>query len=166
MSTAASLITFEDFLGIPDAEGEKLELIEGDVVSMPPPVPDHSDIARRILRFLTERTGWSHVWPDATGYRIGDSCLIPDVSIQFESQGRDEKAFLGAPRVAIEILSPREEIDSKITLYLRGGALEVWVVNPKLKTLVIYTAEARVAVTGEYRSEAIGQTLFVADIFG
>jgi hypothetical protein len=28
MSTAASLITFDDFLEIPDTEGEKLELVE------------------------------------------------------------------------------------------------------------------------------------------
>jgi Uma2 family endonuclease len=166
MSTAASLITFDEFLQIPDAEGEKLELVEGEVVTMPPPVPEHSDIARRILRFLTERIGWSQVWPDATGYRIGESCLIPDVSVQRENQGRDEKAFLGAPLVAIEILSPREEIDSKITMYFRGGALEVWVVNPRLKTLVVYSADTRSEVTGEYRSETIGQTVTLADIFG
>jgi Uma2 family endonuclease len=130
MSTAPSLITFDQFLEITDTEGEKLELVEGEIVSMPPPVPDHSDTARRILRFLTEKIGWSRVWPDAAGYRLGESCLIRDVSIQFETQARDEKAFLGAPMVAIEILSAREEIDSKITLYLRGGAFEVWVVNP------------------------------------
>lgn len=165
MSTAASLITFDEFLEMPDAEGEKLELVEGEIVRMPPPVPEHSDIARRILRLLTERIGWSRVWPDATGYRIGESCLIPDVSVQWENQPRDEKAFLGAPMVAVEILSPREEIDSKITLYLRGGALEVWVVNPKLRTLVIYTSDTRTEVTGESRSAAIGQNVTVADIF-
>jgi len=68
--------------------------------------------------------------------------------------------------IAVEILSPREEIDSKITIYLRGGAAEVWVVNPKLRTLVIYTSETRVEVTGDHRSEAIGQNVAVADIFG
>ena len=31
--------------------------------------------------------------------------------------------------------------------------------NPKLKMLVVYTAEARIEVTGEYRSAAIGQTI-------
>jgi len=166
MSTAASLITFDDFLQIPDTEGEKLELVEGEVVRMPPPVPEHSDIALRIQRFLTERIGWSRVRPNATGYRIGESCLIPDVSVQWENQRRDQTAFLGAPMIAVEILSPREEIDSKITIYLRGGALEVWVVNPKLRTLVIYTSETRIEVTGEYRPEAIGQKVAVADIFG
>ncbi|SRR5579883_1388441 len=166
MSTAASLITFREFLEIPETESRKLELVEGEVVSMPPPVPQHSDIALRILRFLIEKTGWSRVRPDATGYRIGESCLIPDVSVQWENQRRDETAFLGAPMVAVEILSPREEIDSKITLYLRGGALEVWVVNPKLRTLVIYTSNARIEVTGEHRSAAIDQNISVDDIFG
>ncbi len=166
MSTAASLITFDEFLQMPEAEGEKLELVEGEVVSMPPPIPEHSDIALRIQRFLTERLGWSRVRPDATGYRIGGSCLIPDVSVQWEDQHRDETAFLGAPMIAVEVLSPHEETESKISIYLRGGAREVWIVNPKLKMLVIYSSQARIEVTNEYRSEAIGQTVTLADILG
>jgi hypothetical protein len=51
-------------------------------------------------------------------------------------------------------------------MYLRGGAVEVWVVNPKLRTLVIYTSETRIEVTGEHRSDAIGQNIAIADIFG
>ena len=35
MSTAVSLITFDEFLQIREAEGEKLELVEGEVISMP-----------------------------------------------------------------------------------------------------------------------------------
>ncbi len=166
MSTAASLITFDEFLRMPEGEGEKLELVEGEVVSMPPPATEHSKIAHRILRFLIGRIGWPTVFPDGTGYRIGESCLIPDASVQYANQAQDEKTFLGAPMIAIEILSPHEETESKITLYLRGGAREVWVVNPKLKMLVIYTPEARIEVTDQYRSEAIGQTVTVADIFG
>jgi hypothetical protein len=42
----------------------------------------------------------------------------------------------------------------------------VWIVNPKLNMLVVYTSGARIEVTGEYRSEAIGQTVAVADILG
>lgn len=166
MSTAATLITFDEFLQMREAEGEKLELVEGEVISMPPPVLEHSDISVRILRFLTERIGWSRVRPDATGYRIGESCLIPDISVPFESQARDEKTFLRAPMIAIEILSPHEETESKISIYLHGGACEVWIVNPKLKMLVVYTAEARIEVTGEYRSAAISQTITLTDIFG
>jgi Uma2 family endonuclease len=166
MSTAASLITFDEFLQMPEAEGEKLELVEGEVVSMPPPVTEHSKIAQRILRLLTEKIGWSAVFPDATGYRIGESCLVPDVSVQYENQAQDERTFIGAPLIAIEILSPHEETESKISIYLRGGAREVWMVNPKLKMLVVYTGEARIEVTDKYRSEAISQTVTLSDIFG
>jgi len=61
--------------------------------------------------------------------------------------------------IASEILSPHEATESKISIHLHGGAREVWIVNPKLKMLVVYTAEARIEVTGEYRSAAIGQTI-------
>ena len=166
MSTAARLITFDEFLQMPDTEGEKQELVEGEVVRTPPPLTEHSKIAHRILRLLTEKIGWSTVFADGTGYRIGESCLIPDVSVQYENQAQDEKTFLGAPMVAIEVLSPHEETESKISIYLHGGAREVWIVNSKLKMLVVYTANARIEVTDRYRSAAIDLTIPVADIFG
>jgi len=31
--------------------------------------------------------------------------------------------------IAVEILSPGEEIDRKLTLYFADGALEVWVIH-------------------------------------
>lgn len=166
MSTAASLITFAEFEQLPYPEAGKMELVNGEVIIMPPPVHDHAIVAKRIMHFLTERLGWDRVWPDHTGYRIGSGWLEPDVSISWPDQRQDEKYFVGSPMVAIEILSPHEETESKISIYLHGGAREVWIVNSKLKMLVVYTANARIEVTDQYRSEVIGHTITVADIFG
>jgi Uma2 family endonuclease len=61
---------------------------------------------------------------DHTGYRVGDGWIEPDASISWPSQPQDDKYLLRAPMVALEILSPGEDIEEKLTLYFDEGALE------------------------------------------
>jgi Uma2 family endonuclease len=71
---------------------------------------------------------------------------------------------------AVEILSPGEEIDRKLTLYFAEGALEVWMVDAKHKAMTVYLRQGdkviREVVDREYRSDAAGMTFALADIFG
>jgi Uma2 family endonuclease len=51
----------------------------------------------------------------------------------------------GAPLVAIEILSPsdkQEEIDEKVSEYLACGVAQVWVANPRFRTITVYRPDA------------------------
>jgi Uma2 family endonuclease len=170
MSTT-SLITLAEFERLPDVEGERRELVEGEIITMPPPTPEHSDIALRIQRFLTERIGWDRVRPDHTGYLINESWLEPDVSVQWPDQRRTDRYFAGSPMIAVEVLSPREDTDSKVRAYFSGGALEVWLVNPRGRTLTVFEKRAGTGeviwrlIEKEYRSEALGFTISLTDIF-
>jgi Uma2 family endonuclease len=168
MSTATSLMTFAEFEQLPDPIAGKRELVNGEVVTMPPPELNHSDTARRILFFLGDRFDRRRVFPDKTGYRIGGGWLEPDVSVTWPDQRRDEKYLVGSPLVAIEILSPGEEIDEKLALYLDGGAKEVWIVNYRKRTVSVFTAEGNKPrqVRHEYHSEDLGLTMTLQDIFG
>lgn len=121
MSTT-SLSTFAEFEQLPDIAGKR-ELIDGEIISMPPPELAHSQVAKQILLLLLARLDKSRVWPDHTGYRIGKGWIEPGVSVSFPDQRRDEKYFAGSPMIAVEILSPGEEIDRKLTLYFAEGAL-------------------------------------------
>lgn len=159
-------MTFAEFERLPDLEAGKRELVNGEAVTMPPPKLTHTRIARSVFFLLAARFGRERTWHDHTGYRLGDNWLEPDVSVTWPDQQVDESDyFLGAPMIAVEVLSAGEDIDSKITLYLHGGAREVWVINPRLGTLVVYTAEARVEVTDEYRSALVEQPILLADVF-
>lgn len=170
MSTAASLMTFAEFEQLPYPEAGKMELVNGEVTVVPPPVNEHSVIARRIQRLLTEKLGWDRVWPDHTGYRIAGGWLEPDVSIAWPDQRRDEKYFLGSPMIAVEILSPGEDWAEKLDLYMADGAKEVWVIDHRKSTMRVFLAEQDKVilhrVTDAFRSEAAGLTIELADIFG
>jgi Uma2 family endonuclease len=51
----------------------------------------------------------------------------------------------GAPVVAVEILSPsdkQEEIDEKVSEYLTCGVAQVWVVNPRFRTISVFRPDA------------------------
>lgn len=89
MSTT-SLISFAEFELLPDIEGKR-ELVDGEILTMPPLELAHSQVAKRILFLLAARFGESLVWPDQTGYRIGGGWIEPDVSVSWPDQRRDEK---------------------------------------------------------------------------
>jgi Uma2 family endonuclease len=161
-------MTFSEFERLPDTEGKR-ELLEGEVTIMPPPELAHSRIARQIFILFLALLDKSRVWPDHTGYRIAQGWIEPDVSVSWPDQRRDEKYFLGSPMIAVEILSPGEEIDRKLTLYFADGALEVWVIDGRRKAMTVYSKQndqvIRRVVDREYRSEAAQATFSLAEIF-
>lgn len=163
-----SLMTFAEFERLPEIEGKR-ELLEGEITITPPPELAHSRIARQILFLFWARLDKSRVWPDHTGYRIAQGWIEPDVSVSWPDQRRDEKYFLGSPMIAVEILSPGEEIDRKLTLYFAEGAFEVWVIHAKRKAMTVYSNQndqvIRLVVDREYRSEAAQATFSVTEIF-
>jgi len=167
MSTT-SLMTFAEFERLPEIEGKR-ELLEGEVTIMPPPELAHSRIAKQILLLFLARLDMRFVWPDHTGYRIAQGWIEPDVSVSWPDQRRDEKYFLGSPMIAVEILSPGEEIDHKLTLYFAEGASEVWVIDAKRKAMTVYSKQndqvIRRVADREYRSEAAQATFSLAEIF-
>jgi Uma2 family endonuclease len=167
MSTT-SLTTFADFELLPEIAGKR-ELIDGEIITMPPPELAHSQVAKRILFLLAACLDKSLVWPDQTGYRIAEGWIEPDVSVSFPDQRRDEKYFVGSPMIAVEILSPGEEIDRKLTLYFAEGALEVWVVDAKRRAMTVYVRQndkvIREVVDREYQSDVAGTAFALADIF-
>ena len=161
-------MTFAEFELLPDIEGKR-ELIEGEVTTMPPPELTHSRIGKRIFILFLAHLPETRIWPDHTGYRIARGWIEPDVSVSWPDQRRDAKYFVGSPMIAVEILSPGEEMDPKLTFYFAEGALEVWVIDPKRKTMTVYSQQndqvVRRVVDREYRSEAVQATFSLAEIF-
>src|SRR5688572_18471737 len=169
MSTAVQLMTFAEFEQLPDMPG-KQELINGRLVAMPPPENNHSLVSMRVLiQLLKSGLGSGRVWPDHTGYRMGDGWVEPDASISWPDQPRDEKYLLRAPMIAVEILSPGEDLEEKLSLYFAEGAMEVWVLSIRKKIMTVYRQTNGVLncfnVEGEYRCEAIGVTISLPELF-
>ena len=128
--SAITQLTAEEFLNLPETPG-KQELLDGELISLPPARHGHNEIARAFQELLLTVLDKSRVW-FFEGYQLKRGWLIPDVSVSWPGQPVSGW-FQGAPMIAIEIVSrgnTAEEIDRKVNAYLQEGAAEVWVVYP------------------------------------
>jgi Uma2 family endonuclease len=161
-------MTFAEFEALPDCPGKK-ELIDGELITVPPPEDQHSiasiTIVQELLKFLPAGRVRAH----HTGYRMGDGWIEPDASVTWPDQPKDGKYLAGAPMLAVEILSPGEEIERKLTLYFDEGALEVWVIDLQHRAMTVYSKcrdqVVRIVVRGQYRSELAGVSFELKSLF-
>ena len=167
--SATAVLTFEQFEQLEALKQPgKHELIDGELISMPPPELSHTELMKRIYALFGKTLHESRVWPDHTGYRIQGGWIEPDVSIIWPDQPRDSKYFLRAPMLAVEILSEGENIERKLTLYFAEGAAEVWVVDRKHRSFTVYAEHngmvIRTPVQKDDPSNVVG-LVRLADIF-
>jgi Uma2 family endonuclease len=160
MATTTTLMSFADFERV-EQGADHVELLQGELIRMPPAKRLHMEIARRLFKRLDAaveggkpalQVGTVYV---EMGYKLSDnpaSWLQPDVSLTHAVQEGDEY-FVGAPLIAFEIASPNDmalDLNSKVTEYLANGAEEVWVIYPKQRQALVY--ERSEAVRKESRA--------------
>lgn len=132
------------------------ELVDGEVVEMPPTGGIHGAVTLTIARRLAEhveRQGGGRVLVGDVGFHLNlpedpERVRAPDVA--FVSAGRlpggqlPEGFLPGAPDLAVEVLSPSDnpvEVQRKIRDYLEAGARLVWLVAPQARTATVYRAD-------------------------
>jgi Uma2 family endonuclease len=110
MATASALLTVDEFLRLPEHEGERVDLIEGDVVTVAGANFPHERVKARVARLLgawLTQNPLGEVFSE-TMYRLDEhSSLQPDVSVLLNERiGPEiEGLYPGAPDIAIEIVS-------------------------------------------------------------
>jgi Uma2 family endonuclease len=141
-----TLLSFEEFEQLPDEPG-KLELLDGELIQLPPAKRKHMEIAHRIHALLVLNRGNAGVPAKLggayleTGYKFSSRAwLQPDVSITyFDQPGGDY--FESAPALAVEVISESnsaDQMDRKVSTYLTNGGVEVWLVYPKRRCVWVY----------------------------
>jgi Uma2 family endonuclease len=137
-------MSLDDFFALPDKNTGKRELIEGEVIELPPAKAYHSTLAeligdqlREYLKSTGERRYLVRVEAGFEFRAAKRSWLQPDISVLYPNQkvGADGY-YWGAPQLAIEIVSKkntRREIERKRQIYLENGAKEVWAVFRRMK---------------------------------
>jgi Uma2 family endonuclease len=154
MATVAQpkLLTAEEFMAADLGEGT-FELVRGEVIKLPPPMPEHGRVSLNV-GFILETFGRQ----SGFGYCLAASAVLtergpdtirgPDVS--FYSHGRWPRSELGSglppvpPDLAVEIVSPgnrRGQISRKISEYQAIGTFLVWVVYPASRRVVIHRSD-------------------------
>ncbi len=138
--------TYQDYLLLPD-NGNRYEILEGELVMSPSPATIHQRISRRLVALLLayveqNRAGelfyapydvifsnTNVVQPDILFVRSENSTIITEKNIQ------------GAPDLIIEIISPATayyDLIVKKELYETYGVNEFWLVDPSRNWVEVY----------------------------
>lgn len=143
--------TIADIEALP--EGERAELIDGELFWMEAPTWTHQDILMQlsfeISLYIRGKKGKCRVLPAPFAVYIKKdkrNYVEPDISVICDEEKKSEKGCQGAPDWMIEIVSPsskKMDYERKVKLYREAGAREYWIVDPEAKTVTVYDFEHR-----------------------
>ena len=138
--------TTADIYTLPD--GERAELIDGQIYDMAPPSRMHQkitgEIYAEIRNYIKRNNGKCEVYlaPFAVFLNADDKTYVePDISVICDSDKVDDKGCNGAPDWSIEIVSPSSQrmgYMTKLFKYRSAGGKEYWIVNPATETVQTY----------------------------
>ena len=141
--------TTKDIYALPD--GQRAELIDGQIYNMAPPNTSHQRIsyslARKISDYIDRKNGSCEVFlaPFAVFLNKDDKNYVePDISVICDRSKLDDRGCNGAPDWIIEVVSPgteRMDYGIKLFKYRSAGVREYWIVNPKTHTVNVYNFE-------------------------
>lgn len=181
MTTAHDITTAQELLSAAPQLG-RCELVRGELIMMSPSGFEHGVIVARIaspLHAFVKKLGLGLVTGAETGFLIArkpDTVRAPDVGFvrAKRAAGALTKGFfLGAPDLAVEVLSPGDrpgEVTDKVNDWLGAGCQTVWVVDPEKRTVQAYRSDSEPVVWSEEDELDGGQMapgfcLPVAEIF-
>jgi Uma2 family endonuclease len=118
------------------------------LITLPPPKSKHSLVAENVAELLRalKVKGLGRVLCEA-GYKLSEappSWIQPDVSFLKMERVRalePDGYFLGAPELAVEIVSPSETpatLHRKVDLLLAAGSLAVWVIYLETRKIHVF----------------------------
>ena len=141
--------TIDDIYALP--EGQRAELIDGQIYDMAPPSPMHQELVMELsatLRdYIKKNGGPCKVYPAPFAVFLNDddrNYVEPDISVICDSSKVDNRGYQGAPDFIIEIVSPssqRMDYLTKLFKYRTAGVREYWIVNPLQRTVQVYSFE-------------------------
>jgi Uma2 family endonuclease len=180
MTVDTRLMTAEELLAIPD-DGCRYELVRGELIKMSPSGHVHGRIAARMMRSLSNYVSakaLGETYVAEAGYilsRNPDTVRAPDVSFVTKERDRDDEGyFLGAPDLAVEVISPSDtysEVNAKVGEYLAAGTRIVILIDPRKVSAAVHrpgAATVHVAIDDAIDGADVvpGWSLPLRELFG
>lgn len=143
MATEIKRWTLEELHSLPD-DGNKYELIHGELFVTPAPTDDHETILARLTRILdryVEANDLGHVYHPRAVFRFQGSEVEPDLMVRQEAPGLGnawERAPF--PILIVEVFSPttrRRDQQQKKDFYVEARIPEYWMVDPERRNVIV-----------------------------
>jgi Uma2 family endonuclease len=149
VATQVALLSFDQFMDLPDQEGLRRELDEGALIEMPNASFVHGSAITTLARLVgndIERLGLDLRMSTNVAFRLGpDTVRAPDLCLirapKLQAMTVERGVLLGCPDLAAEVVSPSEtalDLNRKIEQYLAAGAVAVWVLYTDSRTMMVY----------------------------
>ena len=128
-------------------EGQKVELLEGDIVEMSPEGVEHSFTNESIVIYLRNKlSGLAHV-KESHPITLDNSEPEPDIAIVrlpltiYRTHHPYPEDIYWLIEVSQRTL--KKDLEEKSTTYARNGISEYWVIDLKNKKLIIHTQPSK-----------------------
>src|SRR5215216_1414698 len=152
MTTKTQLLTIADWDAMPYRDGNRYEIIEGELFVSCSPGLTHERVLFRLILLIGNFLETNPIGEAVAnvGVILSDfSGVIPDMVV-FLNEQRDtiinNDRLKGPPALVIEILSPgpaniRRDRVTKLQLYAKHGVSEYWIIDPRNTTLERYVEQ-------------------------
>ena len=141
--------TIEDIYNLPD--GERAELIDGQIYYMAPPSYRHQEIIgilyATIYNYIKSKKGPCKVLPAPFAVFLNKNeknYVEPDISVICDKTKLNDRGCNGAPDWIIEIVSPSSktmDYHTKLFKYRNTGVREYWIVDPMKNRIMVHNFE-------------------------
>jgi Uma2 family endonuclease len=152
-TTQPQYLTFEEYLAYDDGTDTRYELVDGELVEMPPESDENNDVAKRLLFELAKHVAiallaYKDTEVEVTGRRA--TCRLPDLLVH---TAESKAALAGTrratitrdmppPALIVEIVSPGQanrdrDYRYKHTEYAARGVAEYWIVDPQTRQVTL-----------------------------
>jgi len=140
--------TCEDYNRLP--EGAPYQLIGGELIMTPSPMPYHQELSRelgfKLLSFVKENDLGHVYYAPLDVYFSETDVYQPDILFIHKERKKiiGKIKIEGSPDIVIEILSPSTayyDLRKKFRIYEKFGVKEYRIVDPELKRIEVYRNE-------------------------
>ncbi|HTX33963.1 MAG TPA: Uma2 family endonuclease [Bryobacteraceae bacterium] len=158
MATTTTHLTIDDFERLPQEQAENHELVDGELVAMSGNTPESNSIRDLLVTLLYPivREGRLGVVIAEQEYDFNGNAHAPDVSFFGPTKkaqlNRRKRVQRFVPDLAIEVVSENDSFSwlmRKKERYLSGGTLEVWIVSPVDREVLVYSANGDRILRGD-----------------
>ncbi len=143
------IYTIDDIYALPD--GERAELIDGQIYYMSPPSRRHQKLVNRlsqqITNYIDSKNGSCEVYPAPFAVFLNKddkNYVEPDISVICDTSKLNDRGCVGSPDWIIEIVSPSSkymDYFTKSVKYRNAGVKEYWIVDPLKNHIIAYYFE-------------------------
>jgi Uma2 family endonuclease len=149
----AKVWTLEELHSLPD-DGNKYELLHGELFVTPVPTLDHETIIARLTALLVPfvmANGLGYVYSGTSVITTGANELLPDLLVRQPAPPKTDWKSAPIPSLVVEVLSPstkRRDREYKGPYYIdEVGVPEYWIVDGDHRSITVVQRGAPPVVT-------------------